>query len=125
LTWKGWTAVTARLHGCLLSASELKRAREEYALAASHYQAAGRIDGDVAQVNLRGDKPAIAALLDGMIARESGCCGHLRFAVEEASEGYRVTITVEDAPALERPVLADILPVLFPAAALTVTATGG
>jgi hypothetical protein len=117
--------VTARLHGCLLSAPELKRAREEYALGASHYQAAGRIDGDVARVDLRGDKPAIAALLDGMIARESGCCSPLHFDVVEASEGYRVTITVEDAPALERPVLADILPVLFPAAALTVTATGG
>jgi hypothetical protein len=104
---------------CSLSDTELARAREGYRQAAAHYGAIARFEGAAARIELRGDKPSIVALLDDMIARESGCCSHLRFEVAETTQGYGVVLSVNDLPALERPALLDALSILFPTATIT------
>lgn len=108
--------MTSQLYGCSLNEAEFARTTERYNQAAGGVSASAHFDGNVARVDLRGDKPRIAALLDDMIAREADCCAHLQFEVEETEEGYGVALSTNGIPGLERPVLADALSVLFPTA---------
>jgi len=104
--------------GCSLSEAELARVAERYRRAADHYAANAHLDGDSAVIELHGDKPSLAALLDEMIAREAECCPHLHFAIEETGDGYQVTLSTREMTGSERFDLTGALSTLFPTASL-------
>ena len=110
--------MSTSLPGCCLSAAEFARTAERYRQAADHYAASAHMNGDSAVIELHGDKPSLAALLDEMIAREAECCPHLHFAIEESRDGYQVTLSTGEMAGSERFDLTGALSTLFPTASL-------
>lgn len=102
--------------GCRLPAAELAAILTRYRRAASLYQATVRFQDHQAHLHLRGDKQALAAFLDDMVAREADCCPGLRFDVEEASDGYRVQLSVPGKIRPKQPVMQKIAHAFFPTA---------
>ena len=101
---------------CTLSEADLARTAQRYRQAAGHYAANAHLDGDSALIELHGDKPSLAALLDEMIAREAECCPQLHFAIEETTEGYQVTLSALGATGGAPLDLTGALSILFPTA---------
>lgn len=105
-----------RLYACTLSPGELAHAASLYAQAATTYQATVTYDKDAALVHLHGDKPQLTALLDDMLARESGCCSHLTFESSESADGYTLNVRAVGEPDLAGEILRAAMSVLFPTA---------
>lgn len=103
---------------CRLSPAEYVTVTEGYARAAALYVATAVVDDDRAVVDIRGAKPQLAELIDEMIAREGQCCSHLRFAASETDDGYRVELSIPEAPGRAAPALCQTLSVLFPSATI-------
>ena len=101
---------------CGLGAADRAEVAAGYARAADRYRATVRFEEDRARVTLRGDTSSLAALLDEMVAREAACCSFLRFDRRDTADGYRVDLAVDAARELARPLLEEMVGVLFPAA---------
>jgi len=101
---------------CSLAVEDRAEVAARYARATDRYRATVRFEEDRARVMLRGDKSRLAALLDEMVPREAGCCSFLRFDRRDAADGYRVDLTVDADRELARPLLEEMVAVLFPTA---------
>jgi hypothetical protein len=101
---------------CSLSAADLAAVRERYHDAAGRYQAAARLDGEMAFIELTGDKPELRALLDEMIEREGACCPFLTFDLAETPDGFRAALGVVGGAGLEDGLLREVVDTLFPGA---------
>lgn len=108
---------TQRL-GCSLSPAEMAAVLKQYAQSATLYRASGRIDDTHADIHLCGDREALAALLDGMIAQEADCCSFLRFERQVVEDGYRVRLSIHGAPGFEHNLLRQAVPAFFPTAVI-------
>ncbi len=110
--------MATQLPRCLLSADVYAAVTAGYARASMRYAAAARVDDDGAVVDLRGPAPELKELLDEMVAREGQCCSQFRFVVTETEGGYRVELTIPDAPGRAATALRQAVPVFFPSATI-------
>lgn len=101
---------------CNLDDEELTVVRAEYARAAGLYRGRARLSADGVEIELLGDPAGLRQFLDGMIAREAGCCPFLRFALEPVPAGWRVSLTGEG---IDLDQWAIVVPALFPGVELT------
>ncbi len=108
-------------HGCSLSEAEFSNVASAYARAVTLHTATARFDGDRATVDLCGRKEPIKAFLDEMIDREAGCCAHFHFEVEETGDGFRIELSVPDAPGIASVALRQAIPTFFPTATILST----
>ncbi|MBI3964723.1 MAG: hypothetical protein HY329_03725 [Chloroflexi bacterium] len=82
-----------------------------YEQAAQLYEGSVQVEDELAHVTLRGDKVALRAHLEALVARETGCCSFLSFTVAELAVGYQVQVA---AAGLEAADLRGTSQALFP-----------
>lgn len=88
--------MTNQPQGCSLTAVQFDQVSDIYAQASTMYNATAQVGAGRANVELRGPKELLRTLLDEMVTRESGCCSHIAFEIDERANGYHVTLQMPD-----------------------------